>query len=246
MSISVEKVALEKIQGLREQFLHESRFQFICNKCHDYGWADTYILKHDHKTAGYASIWGTDHREDRDTIFEFFLTKPFRDAAPLFFHPLTQLPGVKYIEAQSNDILLSYMLYEYSTHVVPEAILFEENYATHLGPSDHLLRSFQSGDGLGEHGDLVLEVSGRVVASGGLMLNYNFPYADIYMQVKEDARRQGFGSLMVQELKKEAYRIGRVPAARCNVANKASRSTLLKAGLRICGYRLKGELKSPS
>jgi len=58
--------------------------------------------------------------------------------------------------------------------------------------------------------------------------------------VKENFRQKGFGSLIVQELKKEAYRIGRVPAARCNIKNKISKATLLKAGFRVCGNILIG------
>jgi predicted GNAT family acetyltransferase len=76
------------------------------------------------------------------------------------------------------------------------------------------------------------------------MLNYNFPYADIYMDVKENYRKKGFGSLMVQELKKEIYCMGRVPAARCNVSNYASKSTLIRAGFIPCGHRLKGVIKT--
>jgi len=74
------------------------------------------------------------------------------------------------------------------------------------------------------------------------MLNYNMPYADIYMEVKEHARRKGYGSLMVQELKKEIYLRRRVPAARCNIRNQASKATLLKAGFSISGTWLKGNV----
>jgi RimJ/RimL family protein N-acetyltransferase len=44
-------------------------------------------------------------------------------------------------------------------------------------------------------------------------------------------------------LKKEIYRMGRVPAARCNISNRASKATLLKAGFTPCGFRLKGTIK---
>ena len=49
---------------------------------------------------------------------------------------------------------------------------------------------------------------------------------------------------IVQELKKEAYHIGRVPAARCNVKNYISRLTLMKAGLRPCGFLLLGTVNN--
>ncbi|MCI0691757.1 hypothetical protein L0337_07070 [candidate division KSB1 bacterium] len=45
-------------------------------------------------------------------------------------------------------------------------------------------------------------------------------------------------------MKKACYLSGRVPAARCNVQNKASRAALLKAGLKVCGFMLKGDIKS--
>ena len=38
--------------------------------------------------------------------------------------------------------------------------------------------------------------------------------------------------------------MGRVPAARCNISNNASKATLIKAGLTPCGFRLKGDIKN--
>lgn len=87
-----------------------------------------------------------------------------------------------------------------------------------------------------------LELDGELIATGGYVWNYNFPYIDIYYEVMENHRKKGFGTLITQELKKEAYLLGRVPAARCNVKNLASRSTLIKAGMRVCGYILMGRI----
>ena len=70
------------------------------------------------------------------------------------------------------------------------------------------------------------------------------PFADLYMEVQEAYRRKGLGSLLIQELKRECYLTGRVPAARCNIENTASKSTLLKAGLKIAGFMLLGIAKS--
>ena len=65
-----------------------------------------------------------------------------------------------------------------------------------------------------------------IVATGGILTHYNPPYGDLYMEVDPAHRRQGLGSFLIQELKRTAYATGRVPAARCNVANTASRATL--------------------
>jgi len=93
-----------------------------------------------------------------------------------------------------------------------------------------------------EPGGYVVASTGEVVATGGFMLHYNMPFADLHMEVREDRRRRGFGGFLLQELKKECYLAGRVPAARCELRNEASRATLTKAGLRVCGFMLTGNV----
>jgi GNAT superfamily N-acetyltransferase len=63
------------------------------------------------------------------------------------------------------------------------------------------------------------------------------------MEVTEGFRRRGLGSYIVQQVKRECYLAGCVPAARCSMENVASRATLLRAGLEIAGYMLLGEVK---
>jgi GNAT superfamily N-acetyltransferase len=87
-----------------------------------------------------------------------------------------------------------------------------------------------------------IDVQGEIVATGGFMLHYNMPFADLYMEVAADRRRRGYGSFLLQEVKKACCRAGRVPAARCGQENAASRATLIKAGLRICGAMLIGRV----
>ena len=60
------------------------------------------------------------------------------------------------------------------------------------------------------------------------------------MEVAEPFRRRGYGGYLVQELKRVCYEGGRVPAARCNASNTASRATLQKAGLMPCARMLSG------
>ena len=63
------------------------------------------------------------------------------------------------------------------------------------------------------------------------------------MEVDERYWRRGYGSLLVQELKRTCYEMGRIPAARCNVTNVASRATLQKAGFLPCGRILRGVIR---
>ncbi|MBC7851697.1 MAG: N-acetyltransferase, partial [Chitinophagaceae bacterium] len=93
-----------------------------------------------------------------------------------------------------------------------------------------------------DDGPYILLHNNSVVAYGGLMYNYNAPYADVYMHVVDGNRQQGFGGLFVQELKRLAYEQNKVPAARCHIKNSASRKTLEKAGFVVCGYLLVGDV----
>jgi GNAT superfamily N-acetyltransferase len=88
----------------------------------------------------------------------------------------------------------------------------------------------------------VVEADGVIAAAGGVLFHYNPPYGDLYMAVAEPMRRRGFGSFLVQELKRVCYESGHVPAARCNVSNTASRATLQKAGMLPCARLLVGDV----
>ncbi len=239
MELKVTKTALSEIQELRDLFLKEINFQFIYNKCHGAGWADTYLFTIDDIKAGYGSVWGKDKREERDAIFEFYLLEPYRKMANFIFPEFCKISNASYIECQTNDALLAGMLFEYTANIYADRILFEDSFTTTFEIPGTLFKKIENKDGDTEY---AVEHYGDIVAIGGYVWNYNFPYIDMYYEVKKKYYRKGFGSLITQELKKEAYRLGRVPAARCNIANKASKATLLKAGMKICGYILIGEL----
>jgi len=250
MKLKAHKTELQAIQSLRNLFLHETNFQIRYNACHERGWTDSYLLTSDDVEAGYGSIKGQE-LADRDTVFEFYLIPPFRRFSSLVFPELIAASGAVFIECQSNDVLLSSMLYEFAQNINSDVVLFEDHVATeHIIPSV-VFRLRKENDSIFEHkvepiGEYVLELEGEVVATGGFMLHYNMPFADLYMEVKENFRRKGFGSYILQELKKACYLAGRVPAARCSIQNKVSRAALLKAGLRVCGFMLKGDIKNTS
>ena len=131
------------------------------------------------------------------------------------------------------------MLFEHAGNINAEAILFEDCFETKQRiPGASLIKT----EGSVTETEYSLQTDGEVVATGGYVWNYNFPYIDLYYEVKEEYRKKGFGSLIVQELKKEAYRLNRIPAARCNVNNLASQKTLMKAGMRVCGHILIGSI----
>lgn len=250
MIATAVKAELKDILALRGLFLQETNFQIRYNACHERGWTDSYLLKIDGLDVGYGSIKGQE-RNDRDTIFEFYVIPPFRKYSSPLFKQLISASHARYIECQSNDRLLSGMLYEFSRDIRSDVVLFEQHSVTEYKIPDSVVRPRCPDDRIFEHkvegvGDYVLEVKGEIVATGGFMLHYNLPFADLYMEVRNDCRRRGYGTFILQELQKECYLAGRVPAARCQVKNVASRAALLKSGLRICGFMQLAYIKNPS
>jgi GNAT superfamily N-acetyltransferase len=249
MTGAAVKTELKDILALRGLFLHETNFQIRHNACHERGWTDSYLLNIDGLEIGYGSVKGQE-RNDRDTIFEFYMIPPFRKYASYLFRELISASGARYIECQSNDRLLSAMLYEFSCDIRSNVVLFEPHSVTEYKIPDSVFRPKHAADQIFEHtvepaGDYVLEVRQEIVATGGFMLHYNVPFADLYMEVRPDCRRRGYGAFILQELQRECYVAGRVPAARCQIKNVASRAALTKAGLRVCGFIQLGNVKNP-
>ena len=131
------------------------------------------------------------------------------------------------------------MAFEVAKNINAEAILFETSFETAFSIEGAEFVKNRKSD---EWDAYSIQKDEETVATGGFIWNYNFPYIDIYYEVKENFRRQGYGALIMQELKNEAYRLNRKPAARCNVNNQASKALLLKAGMQVCGYIIIGEL----
>ena len=248
MKLNVNKVSLKEILYLRNLFLQENNFQIRYNACHERGWTDSYLFNFNSETIGYGSVKGKENLDARDTVFEFYLIPSFRNLSKSFFLELINISKASFIECQSNDLLLTSILYQHVQDINSDVILFEENYSSVMKSDIALFRKRHDNDVIFEHksepvGEFVLEVNERVVATGGILLHYNIPFADLYMEVEEIHRKKGLGSFLIQEIKRECYLAGRVPAARTGILNIASQATLTKAGLKIAGFMLLGHLK---
>ena len=242
MQPEITKTTQAEIEELRKLLLAEIPFQFVYDKCHGAGWADAYLFTLAGSPVGHGALWGKDNRENRDTVFEFYLLKPFRHLADKLFPMFLKESGALFFNCQSNDTFLTKLLFEYAKDINAEAILFEDGFQTAFEIDGTVFRKSEIQDNTDS--GYVLAQHGEVVASGGHVWSYNYPYIDIYYEVKAGHRRKGLGSFITQELKKEAYRLNRIPSARCHVDNKASKATLLKAGMRVCGHMLFGSFKS--
>jgi GNAT superfamily N-acetyltransferase len=242
------KATLREVEALRALYLHEMNTQIRFDSCHWRGWSDEYLLKIEDQAVGYGSIKGKDDLAGRDTVFEFYVIRPFRTSTRALFAALLEACGANHVQCQSNDLLLTPLLYEFARDINADVVLFEDHVVTQLEIPGAVARRRRHDDKPFEHtveplGDYVVAFEGEIVASGGFLTHYNPPFADLYMEVREDRRRRGFGALVLQEAKKACYLAGRVPAARTSVDNLGSRAALTKAGLRVSGFMRTGIVK---
>ena len=248
MDFSATRCKFQDIENFRHLYLQENNFQIRYNACHERNWSDSWLLRVDGIPAGYASVKGKDNLNDRDAVFEFYPILPFRKYRRQLFESLLRESKAQFIECQSNDSILSSMIYECADNIFSDVVLFRENIITDIKNPGVVFRQRIEGEGVFAHavepvGDYILEISGEIIATGGFLLHYNYPFADLYMEVREDMRRKGYASYLLQEVKKECYLHGRVPAARCSVENKGSSGALIRAGMEISGYMLTGTVR---
>jgi GNAT superfamily N-acetyltransferase len=244
-------VPLDAILELREEYRREMSCQIVHDSWHARGFTSSYLLRARGEIVGYGAVGGAP-RDTRDTLKEFYVRPAHRgDALPLF-RRLVAESGARTVEAQTNDVLLSLMLHDCATGITSETILFADAATTTLAPPTPgaIVRRLSEADRerafvhtLEPVGEWGLESDGELVATGGLAFHYNPPYGDIYMEVAEPHRRRGFGSYLVQELKRLCRAMGCIPAARCHHDNERSRLTLQRAGMLPCARILHGRLR---
>jgi GNAT superfamily N-acetyltransferase len=234
------------ILNLRDLYRQEMNCQIVHDSLHARHFMDSYLIRVAGQVAGYGSVMSGDS-EARDLIKEFYVLPTHRAMALPIFRRLVAVTGARLIEAQTNDVLLSLMLFDCAEDIASQTILFRDALTTKLEMPAVVFRKVEDAerDSIFPHklegvGDWLLQAGGAIVATGGIYLHYNAPYGDISMEVDERHWRRGYGSYLVQELKRVCYEIGRIPAARCNVTNAASRATLQKAGFLPCARILRG------
>jgi GNAT superfamily N-acetyltransferase len=201
------------------------------------GWTLSYLLEFNGIAAGFGSVAISGPWKDKPTAFEFYILPEYRTRAFDFFEAFLASSGARFFEVQSNDLLCTAMALTYGRDISTEKVVFQDQLTTVYTVNGAVLRPVTSEEEIRlclearqGGGEWLLEVEGTVAAKGGILFHYNRPYGDIYMEVNESLRRRGLGSYLVQELKRECYKLGAIPCARCSPENVASRKTLQRAG----------------
>ena len=185
MDFSATRCKFQDIEKFRHLYLQENNFQIRYNACHERNWSDSWLLRVDGIPAGYASVKGKDNLKDRDAVFEVYPVLPFRKYRRQLFESVLRESKAQFIECQSNDSILSSMIYEFAEHIFSDVVLFRENIITDIKNPGVVFRPRIEGEAVFAHavepvGEYILEISGEIIATGGFLLHYNYPFADLY------------------------------------------------------------------
>src|SRR5438132_2313937 len=172
MNIEVSRVEVNEITPLRE--LH--RQQMNCQIMHDSfprrGFSEPYLIQIGGRIAGYGLIA---NRHWPETVHEFYPLPAYRAAALPMFRQLLEVSQATHILAQTNDRLLTLMLYDCATNIASDTILFEDAFTTHLTCPTGAFRKATEADKerleaqkLDPSSEWMIESEGVPVATGGV------------------------------------------------------------------------------
>jgi len=240
--LSIAVCRLSDIQPLRQLFLQEINAQVRYDAAHSRRGAGWFIVRQDGRDVGYGAL--KDLQDGPGTIFEFYLVPAARHEALETLRRLVRSSNAGALECQTNDRFYAALVQDGFGQSTCDTILYGAGPPHTLERTDATFRRRKRADRVFEHqvepvGDFVVDVRGEVIATGGFLLHYNPPFADVFMEVRSDVRRRGYGSFLVNGVLSECYLAGRVPAARTSTDNIASQRTLLRAGLIECGRMLR-------
>jgi hypothetical protein len=239
MLVQLKSCSATDALPLRVRYCEEMNCQVVHDSIHlRPGWTETYLLYIDGPSVGFASVAIDGPWKDKRTVLEFYVLPEYRTRAFEMFSAFLALAECKAMEVQSNDALVTVMLHTFAREIITEKIVFRDAYTTTLPSGGAVLRCvtpeadtramLEERSGSTEY---VLELQGNPIGHGSILYHYNLPYVDLAMDVDESFRRGGFGSYIIQELKRAAYELGASPGARCDPTNVASRQALQKAGM---------------
>ena len=266
MHVEIELTTVDQVADLRFLYARELDDMIRYEREIRQGQTRIYTMRSGGALIGYGILHG--EREDRSTVVEFFLLPQYRRHTVPVFDRFTEATEATGVQARTNDTGLLLLVYERTRDIVPGNFYFRDAETTHhpvpgtsfrvitlddldiLAPimttlegwpfdvpdREGLARWIASGEGR------LLEDEGGIAAIGTILHGYNPPFANIGMAVMKRARRRGYGTYLVEELKRETYATGKIPRAGCAVWNEASRATLLRAGFLVNARVLRGTL----
>ena len=131
MTITVTPVPLAEVLPLRELYRQEMNCQIVHDSLPGRGFGNLFLLRLDGRIAGYGFVMGY-RGEPKDMIQEFYVVPAPRGSALPMFRQLIEASGGQPIEVQSNDVLLTLMLYDCATEITSDRVVFHDALTTNL------------------------------------------------------------------------------------------------------------------
>ena len=185
MRQSAKQDPLDDILPWRDLYRQEMNCQIIHDSLHSRpGWTQEYLLQVDGTTVSYGSIAVGGPWNGKPTAFEFYVLPQYRWRAFDLFEKLLTESGAVGIEVQSNDPLITVMLFTFAENIESESILFHDRLTTMLAPTGVVFRRATQEDTARflphqEGAGFLLEAAGEIAGTGGILFHYNRPYGDI-------------------------------------------------------------------
>src|SRR4029077_9879567 len=124
-------VPREETLALRDLHRKEMDCQIVLDSWHGRGWADSYLLRLDGRVVGYGLVGGV-RAERKEIVTEFYVLPVHRGLALPLFRRFAQVSQAKSVEVQTNDKLLTLMLYDCADKIESNVVLFHDAITTSL------------------------------------------------------------------------------------------------------------------
>src|SRR3990172_11519387 len=136
LKIEVTQVPLDAILSLRDEYRRAMNCQIVHDSYHARGFTHSYLLRMQGHVVGYGSVAG-EPRGPKEIIKELYVLPAYRAAALPLLRGLIAASRARWIEAQTNDALLTLMLFDCAVDLVSDRILFADGCTTnHEPPGD--------------------------------------------------------------------------------------------------------------
>src|SRR5262249_6249702 len=141
----VSPVPREETRALRDLHRREMNCQIVLDSWHGRGWTDSYLLRQNGRIVGYGLVGGV-RAERKEIVTEFYVLPVHRGSALPLFRRFVEVSQARSIEAQTNDTLLTLMLYDCGDRIESNVILFHDAITTDLALSGVTFRKVVEAD----------------------------------------------------------------------------------------------------
>jgi len=270
MHMEIETTTVDRVADLRFLYARELDDIILYEREIQQGQTRIYGMRGGGVLVGYGVLHG--EGEDRSKIVEFFLLPQYRCHTAVAFDHFTSVTEATGVLARTNDTGLVLLLHERTRNIAASHYCFRDAERTHHPVSGARYRGITQDDlelltpimttsqawpfelsdrkaldtWIASNEGRVLEDEEGIAGIGAILRGYNRPFANIGMVVMKRARRRGYATYLIEELKRETYALGKIPRADCAHWNTASRSTLLRAGFLVNARTVQGTFPDPA